>query len=125
MQDGTEPLVLSAGQRAALMQAVARLRERLPGIFIAFPGDEEEMGGCLAAGRGFIHISARGDVEPCPFAPYSDASLLRMTIREALASPLLRAIRENSDGLHDVSGGCALWNHREWVKRILARTDEV
>jgi MoaA/NifB/PqqE/SkfB family radical SAM enzyme len=119
VQPGTEDLVLTEGQRARLIEAAASLRERLPAIFIAFPGDEEAMGGCLAAGRGFIHISARGDVEPCPFAPYSDASLRDMTIREALNSPLLRAIRENSDGLHDVSGGCALWNKRGWVEAKL------
>ncbi len=44
-------------------------------MFIEVPGDEDEIGGCLGAGKGFIHISAEGDVEPCPFAPYSDMNL--------------------------------------------------
>jgi len=26
-------------------------------------------GGCLSAGRGFVHVNAAGEVEPCPFAP--------------------------------------------------------
>lgn len=121
VEGGTEDWVLTQDQRDRLVETVADLRERLPALFIAFPGDEAEMGGCLAAGRGFIHISAQGDVEPCPFAPFSDASLQNMTIREALGSPLLRALRENRDGLHDVSGGCALFNKREWVEKIMAK----
>jgi MoaA/NifB/PqqE/SkfB family radical SAM enzyme len=40
----------------------------------AVPWDEEEQGGCLASGQGFVHISAAGALEPCPFAPYSDTN---------------------------------------------------
>jgi MoaA/NifB/PqqE/SkfB family radical SAM enzyme len=45
---------------------------------------EEEMGGCLASGRGFVYISAQGDFEPCPFAPYSDTNLKENCLKDAL-----------------------------------------
>jgi hypothetical protein len=32
-------------------------------MFIALPWDEDEIGGCLSAGRGFVHVSAEGNVE--------------------------------------------------------------
>ena len=38
-------------------------------LFVNVPGDEKDFGGCLSAGRGFVHVSAEGDLEPCPFAP--------------------------------------------------------
>ena len=124
VREGTESLVLDSVQRARLATAVALLQKRLPGLFIAFPGDEEALGGCLAAGRGFIHISPSGRVEPCPFAPYSDASVRDVPLRDALASPLLMAIRDNHDKLTETSGGCALWSQREWVRSLLPSAEE-
>lgn len=115
---GTDDWVLSDRQRATLMDAVEGFRSRLPGLFIAFPGDEEASGGCVAAGRGFVHVSPEGWVEPCPFAPYSDSDLGRMSLSEALRSSLLRTIRESRDRLRETSGGCALWREREWVKGL-------
>jgi MoaA/NifB/PqqE/SkfB family radical SAM enzyme len=76
------------------------------------------LGGCLAAGRGFVHINAYGDVEPCPFSPYSDSSLTVMSLEQALASRLFRAIRD-SDTLDEADGRCALWKRREWVKGLV------
>jgi MoaA/NifB/PqqE/SkfB family radical SAM enzyme len=124
VREGTESLVLDSAQRARLAAAVASLQKRLPGLFIAFPGDEEAFGGCLAAGRGFIHISPSGRVEPCPFAPYSDASVRDTPLRGALASPLLAAIRDNHDRLTETSGGCALWSQREWVRSLITNLEE-
>jgi len=123
VREGTESLILDSIQRARLAVAVTSLQKRLRGLFIAFPGDEEMFGGCLAAGRGFIHVSPSGRVEPCPFAPYSDASVRDVPLRDALASPLLAAIRENHDKLTETSGGCALWSQREWVRSLLAGSD--
>jgi len=120
LEPGTENLVLSAPQRDRLKRLPAELAAEHRALFIAFPGDEEPYGGCLAAGRGFIHISASGRLEPCPFAPFSDTSLRDSTLREALASPLLGAIREAHAELVETRGGCALWNKRDWVRRLTA-----
>lgn len=117
---GTEDLVLTGEQRSRYPELLARLEAKLPGLFIALPGDEEKYGGCLAAGRGFIHINAGGRLEPCPFAPFSDTSLADGTsLREALSSPLLRRIRENGHELTETNGGCALWAKREWVAGLM------
>jgi MoaA/NifB/PqqE/SkfB family radical SAM enzyme len=124
VREGTESLVLDDLQRIRLAVAATSLQERLPGLFIAFPGDEEAYGGCLAAGRGFVHISPAGRLEPCPFAPYSDSSVRDVSLRDALASPLLAAIRENHGRLTETSGGCALWSQREWVRSLLPEADE-
>jgi MoaA/NifB/PqqE/SkfB family radical SAM enzyme len=119
VREGTESLVLDGAQREQLAATVASLQRRLQGLFIAFPGDEEALGGCLAAGRGFLHISPSGRVEPCPFAPYSDTSVRDVPLREALASPLLAAIRNNHARLTETNGGCALWSQREWVQSLV------
>ena len=118
-EPNTENLVVSESQRAELDNRLKRLREKYKGIFIAFPGDEKAFGGCLAAGRGFIHINAMGGVEPCPFAPYSDVNLKNITLKEALNSPLLKEVRDLHGVLKEHKGGCALFENRELVEKLI------
>jgi MoaA/NifB/PqqE/SkfB family radical SAM enzyme len=115
---GSDDLVLSPEQRTLLISTSDRLRKHYRSLFLAFPGDEDQFGGCLAAGRGFIHISPTGDLEPCPFAPYSDRNVAETSLKRALGSSLLKKIRENHANLQETAGGCALWAEREWVASI-------
>lgn len=119
VQEGTEDLVISEQQRGELKGLVKSFRSRYRSLFISIPGDEEEIGGCLSAGRGFVHISASGDVEPCPFAPYSDTNLRDSSLKEALQSKFLKTIRQNRDKLTEAEGGCALWVKRAWIRSLL------
>jgi len=109
----TEHLVITAEQRRFL----SVIRDTHPagrdGLLVAFPGNEEIYDGCLAAGRGFIHIAPQGDVEPCPFAPFSDTNVKAMPLRDALRSEFLGKIREKHSLLSEREGGCALWKNRE------------
>ena len=84
-------------------------------LVISFPGDEAESGGCLAAGRGFFHISASGGAEPCPFSPYSDLNLRYATVREALKSPLFSRLRAEGTLTAAHKGGCVLFEQKETV----------
>jgi MoaA/NifB/PqqE/SkfB family radical SAM enzyme len=115
----TEDWVITREQREMTAARLEAYRARHPALFISVPGDEEQFGGCLSAGRGFIHLSAEGNVEPCPFVPYSDTSLREMSLREALQSDFLRRIRESED-LKETGGGCSLWSRSEWLKEMLA-----
>ena len=124
VEPGTEALALSETQRAELRRRVDAFHAERRALFVAFPGDEERYGGCLAAGRGFIHVDARGRLEPCPFAPFSDTSVRDSSLADALRSPLLAAIRENHGRLTETGGGCALWAEREWVRTLLPRASE-
>lgn len=117
--EGSDCEVPTQKQRERSVPITEDLAERFPGIFIAFPGDEEIFGGCLSSGRGFVHINPQGELEPCPFAPYSDTNLRDVTLEEALKSRLLKEIRENHHMLEETSGGCALWRNREWVQGLL------
>ncbi|MFC2160611.1 radical SAM/SPASM domain-containing protein [Acidobacteriota bacterium] len=121
VKEGTEDWLLTEKQRTELIHKRDRFRSQFSALFIAVPGDEEEIGGCLSAGRGFVHISAEGNVEPCPFAPYSDASLLNVSLKEALQSEFLKKIRQSDKHLNETGGGCALWIEREWVQSLLKK----
>jgi MoaA/NifB/PqqE/SkfB family radical SAM enzyme len=122
INEETGDWVLTDEQRIQLMITRDSLRSEFRALFITVPGDEEEIGGCLSAGKGFIHINAEGDVEPCPFAPYSDANLLKTSLKEALQSEFLKMIRESDEHLNETEGGCALWIKREWLRSLHTHT---
>lgn len=116
---GSEKLCLTEGQSLKIGKMMLEYKSKYPALFIAFPGGEEDMGGCLASGRGFVHISPDGSLEPCPFAPYSDSNLKEMSLKDALGSQFLRKIRENQGNLKETRGGCALWENRIWVHSLI------
>lgn len=124
VEPGTDALQLSVHQVEELERRLEAYRRSMPALFIAFPHDEAAFGGCLAAGRGFLHINAFGDVEPCPFSPYSDSNLNEMPLRDALGSPLFRRILESGVDLNERDGRCALWKRREWVLGLLESEEE-
>lgn len=89
-------------------------------VILSFPGDEKKLGGCLAAGRGFFHITASGDAEPCPFSPYSDINLKSSNLRAALDSTLFRKIRESHFEAQNHVGGCVLFPRKAEVEGLMA-----
>jgi len=117
--EGTEDWTLTAGQRAEMRGALPAWRAAHRALFIAVPWDEDDVGGCLSAGRGFVHINPRGDVEPCPFAPFSDSNLRRMPLRAALGSKLFEAIRSVPQLARETGEGCILWKERALVISLL------
>jgi MoaA/NifB/PqqE/SkfB family radical SAM enzyme len=115
-------LALDATGRSKLTAKTLELRKKFDGrlLYVSFPGDEAESGGCLAAARGFFHINPAGGCEPCPFSPFSDTNLHERTLEEALGSPLFRKIR-TSDALNgERKGGCVLFEHAGEVEELLA-----
>ncbi len=100
------------------------LESQFAGLFIAFPGSEEKLGSCLSAGRGFVHISVNGDVEPCPLVTYSDSNLGNLSLREALQSEFLRGLRRHRPMQAGVrEGACVLRENTEWVRALLHSKD--
>ena len=111
-------------ERAYLDRAVTELRETCPEmVFISFPGDEVNSGGCLAAGRGFFHINSHGGAEPCPASPYSDVNVRDKSLREALQSPLFSALRSGGILTEDHEGGCVLYEKKQLVEALTYLSD--
>ncbi len=111
---GTEHLAPGDTEREYLTKRLDLLRAAQDSmIYVAFPGDEQFSGGCLAAGRGFFHINPTGGAEPCPFSPVSDTNLKHVSLLEALESPLFSRLRTSEllKGHHN--GACALFGKDE------------
>ena len=113
-------LALTDSQRDYLLDEINNLRENYPEmLFLSFPGDEKESGGCLAAGRGFFHINSHGGAEPCPASPYSDINVKETSVLEALESNLFKSLRDNGLLMSHHEGGCVLFEHEKEVQNLL------
>ncbi len=118
-QDEDNDLVLTPSQKDELAATSKAMSDNHNMLVVALPGDEERYGGCLAAGRGFLHISSEGSLEACPFAPFSDTNVKDKPLKEALKSKLIAEIRKNHHELTEAKGGCALNENHDWVKSLL------
>jgi MoaA/NifB/PqqE/SkfB family radical SAM enzyme len=114
----TNHLALDRQQVEQHLEILKKLRAKYPALFLAFPGGEVEIGGCLAGGKGLIHINPLGDVQPCPFSPFSDANLKEVSLLDALRSSHLETIRNSGDRLDESDGSCALWKNKAWVEDL-------
>jgi len=111
---------LSCEQRNVFREKILHYKETKPIFIIHSPGDEEPFGGCVSAGRGFVHVNAFGDLTPCPVSSASTHNLRQSTLREALNGELLKEIRQ-SELLEDGNGPCSLIFHEKDLMNILQK----
>ena len=86
-------LMATAEQREYMYRQVRAFRRTKALFTMDFWNDGEYVGGCIAAGRNYLHINANGDIEPCAFIHYSDSNIRDKTLLEAFRSPLFMAYR--------------------------------
>jgi MoaA/NifB/PqqE/SkfB family radical SAM enzyme len=96
MPVGKDPildLVPTPEQRVQSAKRVRRLRTR-HSIFLAdFWNDGDAVQGCMAAGKGYMHVLNNGNVEPCVFAHFSADNIRDKSLFEAMNSPFFKYIR--------------------------------
>jgi MoaA/NifB/PqqE/SkfB family radical SAM enzyme len=117
---GDEHLELSAEQRHKLRAAVVQYRSESAAYVVHSPGDEEAAGGCVSAGRGFAHITPRGDVTPCPVSNWATHNLRSSTLEAALGSEMFARIRANEALLETAGHPCALQAHPLELSALLS-----
>ncbi len=90
-------LMPSVEQREYMLHRIREVRAVEGGkpIFaMDFQNDGEFVGGCIAGGRVYCHVNARGDVEPCVFIHYSNANIKEKSWLECLQQPIFQEYRK-------------------------------
>ncbi|OGI20989.1 MAG: hypothetical protein A2287_03480 [Candidatus Melainabacteria bacterium RIFOXYA12_FULL_32_12] len=109
-------LMPTAEQRETIKQAVYNARNTLPMMTVDFWGDGPEMMGCIAGGRQYIHVNAKGDVEACTFVHLATHNVKTSTLTDALASPFMQAVRKGAPYDGNMLRPCMIVD-RPWVLR--------
>ncbi|MBM6774500.1 radical SAM protein [Olsenella profusa] len=119
-------LMPTVDQREYMLHRIREVRAVEGGkpIFaMDFQNDGEFVGGCIAGGRVYCHINARGDVEPCVFIHYSTANIKEKSLLECLRQPLFQAYRENYPWNDNMLRPCPMLENPEILPRIVHEAD--
>ncbi|MCL4371666.1 MAG: radical SAM protein [Chloroflexi bacterium] len=112
-------------QRNQLREGVIRIRKRYPLLVADFWNDGPLTDGCLSAGRNYLHINNRGDVEPCVFQHFAVDNIKEKPLAECLASDFFTAMRKGAPYGKNLLRPCPIIDHprvlRGLVKKYGAR----
>ena len=99
-----------------------RYKEVKPLFTIDFFNDGEYVGGCIAAGKQYFHISPNGDCEPCVFAHYSTVNIKEQHLLDALQSPLFMAYRARQPFSENMLRPCPVLDNPGALKKMVNDT---
>jgi MoaA/NifB/PqqE/SkfB family radical SAM enzyme len=122
---GREPniyLMPTPEQRDGLREWVGTVRATLPILVADFWNDGPVVGGCISGGRKYFHINARGDVEPCVFCHFAMHNIKNHSLKEALNSPLFKAIRAQQPFHENLLRPCMLVDKPELGRKMALET---
>jgi MoaA/NifB/PqqE/SkfB family radical SAM enzyme len=117
--DNNCELMLTNEESKGFREMILNYRETKEIFLVHSPGDEEYMGGCVSAGRGFAHITPLGDLTPCPVSNIATHNLTRNSLRDGLKSQLFKIIRESEHLLETNGTPCALFTHSEEINALV------
>ncbi|NIM03169.1 radical SAM protein [bacterium] len=91
--DPNPSLMLTPWQRDMIRRRIYKIRNTRPIFVVDFWNDGPAADGCMAAGKKYLHINCKGDIEPCVFVHFACDNIKEKSLTEALKSPFFRAIR--------------------------------
>lgn len=118
-------LIATAEQREYMYHRVREARQSKPIYLMDFWNDGEYVNGCIAGGRRYFHINAKGDVEPCAFIHYSDTNIKDVTLVEALQSPLFKQYISHQPFNSNHLRPCPLLDNPDALKQMVQTSGAV
>lgn len=109
-------------QRTTVYEKIREYRKTKPIFSMDFQNDAEYVGGCIAGGRRYLHINARGDVEPCVFIHYSNANIRTSTLLQALKSPIFMAYHDGQPFNDNMLRPCPMLENPEILRKMVKET---
>lgn len=118
-----ESLVLTVDDMMSKKEKIKHLNSYSKVTLFNFPEDEYRQTGCKAAGNGFVHINANGNVEPCPFSHYAVDNIRDKSLLEVLNSEFFKRLRATFQDKDNETKSCMLFYNDDLVKEIAKETN--
>jgi MoaA/NifB/PqqE/SkfB family radical SAM enzyme len=115
-------LMVTPEQRDYLRRQVIHFRSTRPMFFLDFWNDGPHVDGCIAGGRRYFHLSAKGDVEPCVYTHIAVDNIRDTTLTKALDSPLFRSIRRRQPHNPNHLRPCMIIDNPHVMREVIAET---
>ena len=109
-------------QRIYRLNELNKKRFKKDIVLADFWNDGPLVGGCMAAGRYYLHINCRGDVEPCVFAHFAVDNIRNKRLKEVIFSDLFRAIRKQQPFNDNLLRPCMIIDHPHILREVVRET---
>ncbi|RLB04622.1 MAG: radical SAM protein [Deltaproteobacteria bacterium] len=113
-------LMVTPEQRDLLRRQVIAIRNTKPIFVLDFWNDGPYVQGCIAGGRRYFHINAKGDVEPCVYTHIAVDNIRHTTLAEALNSKLFRAVRARQPHNENHLRPCMIIDNPHVMRELIA-----
>ena len=123
--DAAVELLPTPKQREKMYHKIREYRSTKPIFSMDFQNDAEYVGGCIAGGRNYLHINAKGDVEPCVFIHYSNCNIHDTTLLDAYKSPLFMAYHDGQPFNKNMLRPCPMLENPERLRAMVKDTGAV
>lgn len=115
-------LLPSPEQRELMFNKIREYRKCKPIFSMDFQNDAQYVHGCIAGGRNYLHINAKGDVEPCVFIHYSNCNIHDTSLLDAYKSPLFMAYHDNQPFNDNMLRPCPMLENPEFLRLMVKET---
>lgn len=115
-------LLPSPEQRELMFNKIREYRKCKPIFSMDFQNDAQYVHGCIAGGRNYLHINAKGDVEPCVFIHYSNCNIHDTSLLDAYKSPLFMAYHDNQPFNDNMLRPCPMLENPEYLRQMVKET---
>ncbi len=121
---GREPdlsLVPTAEQRLERRERILTARKEKPLLVFDFWNDGDSVDGCIAWGRKYVHITARGYVEPCVFVHFAKDSVHEKSLGECIRGEAFKEMRGKAPFDKDLRRPCPQIDHPHILREIVEK----
>ncbi len=121
---GREPnmdLIPTGKQRVERREKILAARKEKPLLVFDFWNDGDSVDGCIAWGRRYAHVTARGYVEPCVFVHFAKDSVHEKTLGECLRSAPFKEMRSKAPFHNDLRRPCPQIDHPHILRELVQK----
>jgi MoaA/NifB/PqqE/SkfB family radical SAM enzyme len=104
------------------LRGAERIRKQKPLFVMDFWNDAPHVGGCIAGGRAYIHITSTGDVEPCIFTHFAVDNIKEKPLTDVLKSDFFRAIQRRQPFSDNLLRPCMLIDETHVIREAVRAT---
>ncbi|MGI5849676.1 MAG: radical SAM protein [Christensenellales bacterium] len=108
-------------QRKERYDITRKVRATMPMLIADFWNDGSLVNGCMAGGAQYLHINAKGLVEPCVFQHFAVDNIREKSLVEVLRAPFFKAIQKEIPYVENLLRPCMIIDHPEILKEIIEK----
>lgn len=115
-------MMLTPEQRGWMAERAPELRQNKPLFLADFWNDGTFTNGCIAGGRRYFHINAKGQVEPCAFVHFAVDNIKEKSLEETLQNSLFKEYQKHQPFNDNMLMPCPIIDNPEKLQEMVEKS---